>query len=86
MARIFSIFFDYEGEEHTAMVTVRNTPFFTEFSLMTDTEITENLPGTKIISNHSHELVFANASFDEITPLMLTILNAVRSHLQTLTI
>lgn len=86
MARIFSINFDYDGEQYTAMVTVRITPFFTEYSLMMDTIISEQLPGHIIISTPSNALIFANATFDETTPLMLTILNAVRSHIQTLII
>lgn len=86
MARIFSINFDFEGEQCSAMVTVRNTPFFTEYSLLLDAELTDQLPGTKIISTPSNAFVFANATFDETTPLMLTILNAVRVHVESITI
>lgn len=86
MARIFSINFDYEGEQCSAMVTVRTTPFFTEYTLLMDVLIAEQLPGTKIISTTSNSLFFANATFDDTTPLMSIILNAVRSHVKTLMI
>ena len=85
MARIFSINFDYEGEQHSAMVTVRITPFFTEYSLMMENGIRDQLPGSIIISTSSNTLIFANATFDETTPLMQVILNAVSHHIQTLT-
>ena len=85
MARIFSINFIHDGEEHTAMVTVRTTPFFTEYSLMIDEILSKQLPGTKIISTTSDALVFANATFDETTPLMTELINAVRLHIQMLT-
>ena len=82
MARIFSINFTHDGYEHTAMVTVRTTPFFTEYSLMMEEVLSEQLPGTKIISTPSNALVFANATFDETTPLMTELIHAVRLHIQ----
>lgn len=82
MARIFSINFTYQGEDYTAMVTVRNTAFYTEYNLRLDEELAHCLPGNKIISTHTNELIFVNATFDECTPLMEELLNAIRQHLQ----
>ncbi|HEY1111917.1 MAG TPA: hypothetical protein VGE66_00085 [Chitinophagaceae bacterium] len=87
MARIFSIQFDYEGSVHTAMVSVRATPFFTEYSInMLDEELMLQLPGNKILSTEPNHLAFMNTSPKEVTPLMECILNAVSHHLQTTTV
>lgn len=87
MARIFSIQFDYEGSVHTAMVSVRTTPFFTEYSInMLDEELMQQLPGNKIVSTESNHLAFLNTSPREVSPLMESILNAVSHHLQTTTV
>lgn len=84
MARIFSIQFDYEGIARAAMVTVRSTPFFTEYSInMLDDELMQQLPGNKIVSTAPNHLAFINTSAREATPLMECILNAVANHLQT---
>jgi hypothetical protein len=84
MARIFSIQFDYEGMVHTAMVTVRTTPFFTEYGIsMLDDELMQQLPGNKIVSATPNQLAFMNTSVKEVTPLMECILSAVANHLQT---
>lgn len=87
MARIFSIQFDYEGMVHSAMVTVRTTPFFTEYSInMLDEELMQQLPGNKIVSTEPNHLAFMNTSVQEVTPLMDCILTAVSHHLQTTTV
>jgi hypothetical protein len=87
MARIFSIHFSHEGYPHTAMVSVRNTPFFTEYTIgMLPDEIAEELPGNKIISTGQNQLIFANATLDHSTELMQNILKAVADHLQTTTV
>jgi hypothetical protein len=87
MARIFSIQFDYEGMVHSAMVTVRTTPFFTEYSInMLDDELMQQLPGNKIVSTNSATLAFMNTSPKEVSPLMACILNAVSHHLHTSTV
>lgn len=84
MARIFSIQFDYEGILHSAMVTVRTTPFFTEYSInMLDDELMQQLPGNKIVSTATNQLAFMNTSPKEVSPLMECILTAVANHLQT---
>lgn len=87
MARIFSIQFDYEGIAHSAMVTVRTTPFFTEYSInMLNDGLMQQLPGNKIISTAPNHLAFMNTSVREVTPLMECIINAVANHLQTTTV
>ena len=85
MARIFSINFIYENIPLTAMIAVRQTPFFMEYTLsMLPPEIMEQLPGNKIISTGPGQLIFANATLDESTYLMKEILQAVSYHLQTI--
>ena len=84
MARIFSINFTYESIPLSAMIAVRQTPFFMEYTLsMLPDEIMEQLPGNKIISTGPNQLIFANATLDETTDLMQEILQAVAFHLQT---
>lgn len=84
MARIFSIQFNYEGIDHSAMVSVRTTPFFTEYSInMLDEELLQQLPGNKIVSNGPGHLAFMNTPAKEVSPLMESILNAMANHLQT---
>jgi len=87
MARIFSIHFDYEGMAHSAMVSVRTTPFFTEYSIsMLHEELMQQLPVNKIVSTAPNQLNFINTRADEHSPLMDTILTAVAHHLQTSTV
>lgn len=87
MARIFTINFTYENMPHTAMIAVRQTPFFSEYSIsMLPEEIMQQLPGNKIISTGSNQLLFANATLDETSELMNEVLRAVAEHLQTTTV
>ena len=87
MARIFSIHFDHEGMTHTAMVSVRTTPFYTEYSIsMLDEELLQQLPGHKIVSTTPNQLTFLNTKAEDQSPLMVTILSAVSHHLQTSTV
>jgi hypothetical protein len=80
MARIFSINFLFNGETETAMVTVRDTAFFTEYTLtMMNEDLEQALPGNRIIGNTSHKLFFENTG-GETTALMAVILNAVEEH------
>lgn len=69
------------------MVSVRTTPFFTEYSInMLDEELMKQLPGNKIISTEPTHLAFLNTSPREVSPLMENIINAVSHHLQTTTV
>ena len=87
MARIFSINFMHESQLYTAMISVRQTPFFMEYTLgMLPEEIMQQLPGNKIISTGPNQLIFANATLDESSELMNEILRAVVDHLQTTTV
>lgn len=68
---------------HNAVVSVRTTPFFTEYTLTNfDEELLQLLPGNKIISTNSGHFVFQHADTENITPLMQEIIKAVANHLQ----
>ena len=84
MARIFTINFTYESMPLTAMIAVRQTPFFTEYTIsMLPEKVMQQLPGNKIISTGSNQLIFANATLDESNELMREVIRAVAEHLQT---
>jgi 2-keto-3-deoxy-galactonokinase len=83
MARIFNIYFSYNNEMHNAVVSVRTTPFFTEYSLSSfNEELLGLLPGTKIISKSRDSFIFQNATPDNSNELMEEIIRAVAEHLQ----
>jgi hypothetical protein len=67
---------------HTAMVSVRNTPFFIEYTLDFDETLMELLPGNKIISTSRDSFTFQHATVGS-SPLMEEIIRAVSQHLQT---
>jgi hypothetical protein len=82
MARIFNIYFSYENKVHHAVVSVRTTPFFTEYTLNNfNEELLRFLPGNKIISKQPDHYVFANAGPDDSSELMKSIIKAVFEHL-----
>lgn len=69
------------------MVTVRTTPFFTEYSInMLDEDLMQQLPGNKIVSTEPNHLAFKNTPAKDASPLMECILSAVSHHLQTTTV
>ena len=83
MARIFNIYFTFNDTVHYAMVSVRNTPFYTEYTLNNvDESLLEHLPGNKIISPTPKHFLFANASPQYSIVLMNNIIKAVKEHLQ----
>jgi len=83
MARIFSISFAYGDETYSTMVSVRTTPFYIEYTLNNlDFELRAHLPGNKIISTSAKQFVFPNATAQNSTALMNTIIKAVAVHLQ----
>jgi hypothetical protein len=84
MARIFNIYFTYNDQMYNAIVSVRTTPFFTEYTLNFDEELMQLLPGNKIISTSSDHFIFQHASSQESNPLMKEIIRAVAQHSQTL--
>lgn len=85
MARIFSIYFTYEGVQQNAMISVRTTPFFTEYSVaMLDESIAGQLPNNKIISTSKNSFVFSDSAEENSPQLMHEIMQAVTGHLQTI--
>ena len=83
MARIFNIYFYYDDMVYNAVVSVRNTPFFTEYILSSfNEELKELLPGNKIISKDGRQFSFQNATSKNSSELMTAIIGAVRMHLQ----
>jgi hypothetical protein len=82
MARIFNIYFAFEGMMYNAVVSVRSTPFHTEYSLNNfNDELLELLPGNKILSKSPGHFVFHNASSENSTALMDSIIKAVAEHM-----
>lgn len=82
MARIFNIYFEYEGMAYNAMVSVRATPFFTEYTISAGEELMQQLPGNKIASKGPDHYVFLNADKAGPTKLMDSIIQALSRHLQ----
>lgn len=81
MARIFNIYFHYDGRMHNAVVSVRTTPFFTEYVLNNfNEELLEMLPGNKIVSTSPDQYRFQNAT-EQPNELMKAVIKAVAEHL-----
>lgn len=86
MARIFNIYFSHEGSSYSAMVSIRETPFFTEYTLNNfDENILNQLPTNKIIARSGESFIFQNAPLETITPLMNEIISALTRHVETAT-
>jgi len=67
---------------YNAVVSVRTTPFHTEYTLNNfDDELLDLLPGNKILSHSPGHFVFQNASSDSPTLLMTSIIKAVSEHM-----
>lgn len=82
MARIFTINFSYDDHLYNAVVSVRHTPFFVEYTLANfNEELLNMLPGNKIISKESGHYMFQNATTDHSEKLMKSIIKAVSEHL-----
>ncbi|MDQ3681981.1 MAG: hypothetical protein M3352_02770 [Bacteroidota bacterium] len=85
MARLFSIQFDYQGIGYNAMVTVRTTPFFTEYQLsMLDEEVLNQLPDKRILSSSPMHYVFASHNSNASKDLMNEILRSIADHVQAI--
>lgn len=83
MARIFTINFTYEGMMHHALISVRTTPFCTEYTLNNFNEsLMQLLPGNKILSTGPYHYAFQYATPENSTALMNAIIKAVAEHLQ----
>jgi hypothetical protein len=84
MARLFSINFYYKGTMHNAMVTVRTTPFFTEYQLsMLDEEVLNQLPDNRILSSSPAHFVFASQNSNASKDLMNEMIQSIADHVQT---
>jgi hypothetical protein len=82
MARIFNIYFSHDDKMHSAVVSVRQTPFFTEYTLNNfNDELLDLLPGNKIISKGPEHFIFQNALPEHSSLLMDAIIKAVAEHL-----
>lgn len=82
MARIFNIYFAFDGMSYNAVVSVRSTPFLTEYTLNNfNEELMDLLPGNKILSRAPGHFVFQNASSENSTSLMNAIIKAVSEHM-----
>ena len=67
---------------HNAVVSVRTTPFLTEYTINNFNEDLLNLlPGNKILSQGPGHFVFQNATTENSTALMDAIIKAVSEHL-----
>ena len=85
MARIFSIDFIHEDNVCHAMVTVRNTPFFTEYSVqISDESVAAQLPNNKVISAYPDNYVFSDSTSRNSTALMDELIHAIAGHIRTL--
>ena len=85
MARIFSIYFNYEDAVHHAMIAVRETPFHKEYKIsLQDEDLTKLLLSDKIISTAPGVFLFSNVSTPEYNQLMKQVLSAVAEHIHSL--
>jgi hypothetical protein len=81
MARVFTINFSYLGEDRSAMINVRPTPFYTEYAItLFDEEIAHELHSNTIISATNENFRYMDCLYE--TDLMKNILVAVSHHLQ----
>ena len=85
MARIFSIDFTHQGMRCHAMVTVRDTAFFTEYSIqISDEDVASLLPNNKIISVHKNSFEFSDSTSRNAPSLMNELIHAISDHIRTL--
>lgn len=83
MARIFNIYFNYNNRSYNAVVSVKTTPFLTEYILSNfDEDLLELLPSNKILSTGADHFVFQNATQNYSMELMKEIIRAVAEHLE----
>lgn len=81
MARIFSISFFLEGSMHHAMISVRTTPFHTEYTIsMLDAELTSQLLSDRIVSSAPGQFVFQNIPHGSYTRLMHELIRVVADY------
>ena len=82
MARIFTVSFSFDNEVYNTMVTVQTTPLYVKYTLTNlDADLLSLLPGNKIISPAPRQFVFPNATFQNSSVLMNSIIKAMSVHL-----
>lgn len=80
MARVFTINFAHEGQDRSAMIAVRPTPFLTEYNIsLFDEDLAHDLHSTTIVFSHDH---YRYQDCLGETDLMKAILAAVMEHLR----
>ena len=85
MARIFSISFMHKGLAHNAMIAVRTTPFFTEYSIhIFDEWLAALLPNNKVISTSESSFTFSDSTSTNDPQLMDDLLKAIAEHVHTM--
>ena len=84
MARIFNIYFNYDDILHSAIVSVRSTPFFTEYTLGNlDEGLQSLLPDTRLFSQTPDHLFFQNMTTEHSVLLMNEIIKTIVRHLHS---
>lgn len=82
MVRIFNIYFNYDDVLRSAIVSVRTTPFFIEYTLGNmDEDLQMLLPGNKIISQAPGQFFFQNSLPEHSNILMNVIIKSISNHL-----
>ncbi|MGV3657961.1 MAG: hypothetical protein ACO1NX_08400 [Chitinophagaceae bacterium] len=85
MARIFSVSFMHKGIAHNAMIGVRTTPFFTEYSIhVFDEWLATLLPNNKVIATPENNFTFSDSTSANDLQLMDDLLKAIAEHVHTL--
>lgn len=80
MARIFNLYITHDGAVYNGMVSVRKTPFFTEYALSFEDNILLQLPSNKLLSPSPGRFIFQHATSHEITPVMKEVIRAVSEY------
>ncbi|MGV3529232.1 MAG: hypothetical protein ACO1OO_10085 [Flavisolibacter sp.] len=83
MAQIFNIYFQFQDEQYSAIVSVRQLDGLTEFTLNGfDESLQKYLPGSKLISRNGLEPVFADGRRGGNSELTRSIIEAVAGHIE----
>ena len=80
MARVFTINFTHKGQDRSAVIAVRPTPFYTEYSVsLFDEDIAHDLHSTTIVSSTNEKFRYLDCLQE--TELMQKIILGVSEHL-----
>ena len=84
MARIFTIDFSFDNALHHAIISVRETPFHTEYKItLQSPQLNELLLSDKILSPQPQTFLFANVGTHEYNQLMKEVLAAVSDYIHS---